>query len=46
MSNEEKALTRADLAEAIYRKNWLSFSESTKLVDVVLEEFFSMYRRK
>ena len=39
MSNEEdKNITRADLAEAIYREIGLSLNESAKLLDMVLEE--------
>ncbi|MEM1317762.1 MAG: integration host factor subunit alpha [Pseudomonadota bacterium] len=34
----EKTLTRADLAEAVYRKVGLSRLESSKLVEAVLEE--------
>lgn len=36
MSN--KTLTRADLSNAVYREIGLSLSESTQLVDAVLEE--------
>ena len=34
----QKTLTRADLSNAVYREIGLSLSESTKLVDSVLEE--------
>ena len=34
----EKTLTRADLAEAVYKKVGLSRLESSKLVETVLEE--------
>ena len=34
----EKTLTRADLAEAIYRKVGLSRTESAELVEMVLDE--------
>lgn len=34
----DKTLTRADLAEAVYRKVGLSRLESSKLVEAVLEE--------
>ena len=34
----EKTLTRADLAEAIYRKVGLSRTESAELVEMLLEE--------
>lgn len=34
----EKTLTRADLANAVYREIGLSLSESTQMVDAVLEE--------
>ncbi|MEJ0010575.1 MAG: integration host factor subunit alpha [Alphaproteobacteria bacterium] len=33
-----KTLTRADLSNAVYREIGLSLSESTQLVDTVLEE--------
>lgn len=33
-----KTLTRADLSNAVYREIGLSLSESTQLVDAVLEE--------
>jgi len=34
----QKTLTRADLSNAVYREIGLSLSESTQLVDAVLEE--------
>jgi integration host factor subunit alpha len=34
----QKTLTRADLSNAVYREIGLSLSESTQLVDSVLEE--------
>ena len=36
-----KTLTRADLSNAVYREIGLSLSESTQLVDAVLEEVSS-----
>ena len=36
-----KTLTRADLAEAVYRKVGLSRTESSQLVEMVLEEICS-----
>jgi len=39
MSNaEDKNITRAELAEAIYHEVGLSLNESSKLLDMVLEE--------
>ena len=39
MSNaEEKNITRAELAEAVYHEVGLSLSESARLLDMVLEE--------
>ena len=35
---DSKTLTRADLSNAVYRDLGLSLSESTQLVDAVLEE--------
>ena len=39
MSNiEDKNVTRAELAEAVYREVGLSLNESARLLDMVLEE--------
>ena len=39
MSNaEDKNITRAELAEAIYHEVGLSLNESSKLLDMILEE--------
>lgn len=37
-TTEDKNITRAELAEAVYREVGLSLNESAKLVDMVLEE--------
>jgi integration host factor subunit alpha len=36
--SEDKTLTRADLSLAVYREIGLSLSESTELVDAMMEE--------
>ena len=36
--SEDKNITRAELAEAVYREVGLSLSESARLLDMVLEE--------
>lgn len=41
MSDQEQTITRAHLAEFVYRKIGLSQSESAELVDLVLEEIAS-----
>lgn len=38
MSTEDKNITRAELAEAIYHEVGLSLNESSKLLDMILEE--------
>lgn len=38
MSAEDKNITRAELAEAIYHEVGLSLNESSKLLDMILEE--------
>ena len=40
-----KNITRADLAEAVFRDLGLSFSESEKLVDEVFEEIIKAFER-
>ena len=41
----KKNITRADLAEAVFRDLGLSFSESEKLVDQVFEEITQAFER-
>lgn len=38
MSDKQQTLTRADLSAAVYREIGMSLSESSQLVDTVLEE--------
>jgi integration host factor subunit alpha len=41
----DKTITRADLAEAVYRKVGLSRTESSELVEAVLEEMIKSVER-
>ncbi len=43
---DSKTLTRADLSNAVYRDLGLSLSESTQLVDAVLEEMIGSLEKQ